>query len=35
MFELTDLGADGWLGAVTRLRGFRKALEADDFEKRV
>jgi hypothetical protein len=29
------LGADGRLRAVARLRGFGKALQPDNFEKRV
>src|SRR5262249_42273303 len=33
--ELADLGANGRLRAVTRLRGLGKALEPDDFEERV
>ena len=35
LFELPDLGADGRLRAVTRLRGLRKAFEANNFQKRV
>ncbi len=35
VFELADLGADGWLRPITGLRGLREALKADDLEKRV
>jgi hypothetical protein len=33
MLKLADLRADRGLCAVTRLRGLRKALQADDFQK--
>jgi hypothetical protein len=35
VFQLPDLSTDGWLRAITRLRSFGKALQADDLEKRV
>ena len=35
LFELADLGADGRLGAVAGLRGFREAFQPHDFEERV
>ena len=35
VFQLPDLGADGGLRAITRLRSFGEALQPDDLEKRV
>ncbi len=35
VFQLADLGADGGLRAVTRLRSLGETLQADDFEERV
>src|SRR5262249_41494179 len=35
LFELADLGADGRLGAIARLRCLREAFEAHDLEKGV
>src|SRR5262249_60841789 len=35
LLELADLRADGRLRTETRLRGFGKALQPDDFQKRM